>query len=520
MKRILLLLSFAFCITEATAQTTWSDQAATVFYNNCTQCHNPNGIGPFSLMDYATAYDYRAAIKIAVQNNVMPPWPADSSYQRYFHERLLSQQERDIIFNWVDQDGPSGDLGTAPPPPVYNGEQILPGTPDLTLSMPMYISKAMPGADDYSCFSIPTGLVTDRKIKAIEVIAGNAAIVHHCLIYGDPTGSYNTDSTSHTCTGPITGNLIGAYTPGASPTVFLETSTFATGMILEAGSNIVFAMHYPAGSYGEFDQTKVNIYFYDEPVANFRQVSADALIQNWTFNIAANTVENVAGDYPNVPVNITLLSVFPHMHLLGKYIESYAVTPANDTIPLVRINNWDFHWQEFYFFKYMQMIPTNSTIYGLGTYDNTTANLDNPNNPPVNVGAGLNTTDEMFLIYFHYMAYQAGDELINVDSINTIFLANQELALPDKTITVYPNPFNENVTLTYSLEKNSFVTVYIYDINGRVVEKLVRENQSAGQQNLTWDGTNENGEKVTSGLYFYSALIDGESCSGKVILQR
>ncbi|MBL7897002.1 MAG: cytochrome c, partial [Crocinitomicaceae bacterium] len=103
MKRSLLLLLTGVISSVSYSQTTWSDQAAQVFYNNCTQCHNPNGIGPFSLLDYATAYDYRASIKDAVLNNIMPPWPADSSYQHYFHERLLTQAERDIIINWVDE---------------------------------------------------------------------------------------------------------------------------------------------------------------------------------------------------------------------------------------------------------------------------------------------------------------------------------------------------------------------------------------------------------------------------------
>ena len=39
------------------------------------------------------------------------------------------------------------------------------------------------------------------------------------------------------------------------------------------------------------------------------------------------------------------MSVFPHMHLLGKDLICYAVTPSNDTINLIKINNWNFEWQ-------------------------------------------------------------------------------------------------------------------------------------------------------------------------------
>src|SRR5690606_19953314 len=111
---------------------------------------------------------------------------------------------------------------------------------------PNYMSKAVPGHDDYVCFAMPSGLTTTRKIKAIEVIAGNHAIVHHCLVYKDTDANYLTDTIGGDCGGPTDEGLIGAYTPGASPTIFLQTSLFASGMTLEAGSNIVFAMHYPA----------------------------------------------------------------------------------------------------------------------------------------------------------------------------------------------------------------------------------------------------------------------------------
>ncbi len=521
MKKLVLALSAAISAQGIVAQTTWSDHAAEVFYNNCTQCHNPNGIGPFSLLDYATAYDYRASIKVAVENNQMPPWSADTSFQRYFHERLLTQAERDIIINWVDEDGPSGDLGTAPPPPVYNGEQMLPGNPDLVITMPNYMSKATAVQDDYACFSIPSGLIGDRKIKAIEIIAGNSSIVHHCLVYADNPGTYDTDTTSHMCTGPTSLGLIGAYTPGATPIIFPQTNTFSSGMTLEAGSNVVLAMHYPNGSYGEWDQTQVNIYFYPEPVLNFREIYAGPIIEDWGFTITANTVDTVDATYGPIAGNITLMSVFPHMHLLGKYIHSYGVTPANDTVKFVRINEWDFHWQEFYFFEYMKFMPANSILHGRAVYDNTTANMHNPNDPPINVSAGLNTSDEMFLIYFHFMLYQAGDELINVDSVNTIFLNQPEFETADATrISAYPVPFSNEVNISYTLPQAGYVSIYIYDLHGRVIKKVVRENQSAGYQNEIWNGTNEAGDLVPSGLYFYSAMIEGENVTGKLILNR
>lgn len=504
------------------SQTTWSEDAAQVFYDNCTACHNPSGIGPQSFLDYSTAFDYKVLIKNYVEGDIMPPWTADSSFQHYAGERILSQAERDIIINWVDDGALEGDIALAPPPPVYNGEQLLPGTPDLSIQMPTYMSKATSTSDDYICIALPTGLTSQKKVKAIEVIPGNRSIVHHCLVFHDATATYVSDTIGGDCGGPSSGDLMAGYTPGSTPTVFPGTTTFSAGMVLDAGSNVIFAMHYPEGSYGEFDQTTVNFYFYEEPVVNFREIFAQPIIQDWTFNFAANTIDSVENSVTGIPFDYTLMSVFPHMHLLGKSIESYGIDPSNDTIPFVRIPNWDFEWQDFYFFDYMKKVPAGSTIYGKGVYDNTSANPYNPNVPPINVGAGLNTADEMFLIYYHYMLYQAGDENINVDSLSNAYitwLGIDEPIVQESETKVYPNPFLDEIVIEYVLNSPSFVSLYIYDINGKLINKLIREDQDSGVHKIIWDGNNENGEGVSSGIYYYSMMIDGVNTSGKIIKQ-
>lgn len=515
--RKLFILTVGLCFSlKLNAQVTWADQAAQVFYDRCTECHNTEGIGPMSLIEYAEAQTYGPLIQSLVQNGVMPPWTADTAYIHYSQERVLTQNERDIILDWISDGMQEGDPAQTPPPPVYNGGQLLPGVPDMVISAPNYMSKATSTSDDYVCFVIPTGLTEARKVKAFEVIPGNRQVVHHCLVYSDDSGWLTTD-TSGGCAGPPTSDLMGGYTPGSTPMIFPSTNDFSSGMILPVGGDIVMAMHYPAGSYGEWDQTKINFYFYDEPVANFREVSCEPIVQEWSFNIAANTFDSVEVVTSGLPIDYTLMSVFPHMHLLGDYIESWGVTPGNDTLPFSRIPQWDFDWQDFYWFEYMQKIPAGTTIHGKGVYNNTVTNPHNPNNPPQDVGAGLNTSDEMFLIYFHYMDYMAGDENINVDSLTNEFLSTPEKELEASFIQTYPNPFNTSTTIAYALAKQAFVNLYIYDMQGRLVNILQRGNQQAGTHKLEWDGTNDSGAEVRRGVYFYSITIDGVAYSGKLM---
>jgi len=504
------------------AQTTWSEEAAQVFYDKCAQCHNPGGVAPFALIEYEDAYEYRALIQTYVTYNLMPPWTPDPSFQHYFGERILSEYERETILNWALDGALEGDPTLTPPPPVFSSEQILPGTPDLVVEMPEYMSKATDTKDDYICISLPTSFIGDRKIKAVEVIPGNRSIVHHCLVYVDPMGTYPTDSTDGDCGGPSSPDqpLIMGYTPGSSPAVFPATEDFSTGMMLPEGSNIVFAMHYPHGSYGEYDQTKVNFYFYDEPVDNFREIFAAPVISNWEFELPPDEITEVTAAFSDIPVDITALSVFPHMHLLGNSIESFGLTTDGDTIPFIRIPHWDFDWQDFYFFEFFQKIPAGTDLIANGTYDNTATNPHNPSDPPVTVVPGFNTTDEMFLVYFHLMAYQDGDEFINLDSLNSVFLSNQENILPDQVgISVYPNPFDKSTMIEYNLLESSFVTIFIYDMSGKVVNRLFRGEQEQGTQQVVWNGTSIEGNQASSGLYNYSMLINGVHQSGRIIKQ-
>ena len=67
----------------------------------------------------------------------------------------------------------------------------------------------------------------------------------------------------------------------------------------------------------------------------------------------------------------------------------------------------------------------------------------------------------------------------------------------------YPNPFNPSATILYSLEKAVNVKLLVYNILGERVKALVQEKQSSGEHHVVWDGTDNLGRKVASGVYFY-----------------
>lgn len=82
----------------------------------------------------------------------------------------------------------------------------------------------------------------------------------------------------------------------------------------------------------------------------------------------------------------------------------------------------------------------------------------------------------------------------------------------------YPNPFNPNTTIEYDLRKSLEVQLTIYDLLGQEVRTLVNEKQNSGRKSVTWNGTNNTGIKVSSGIYFYRIETDNFVLSKKMIL--
>jgi len=78
-----------------------------------------------------------------------------------------------------------------------------------------------------------------------------------------------------------------------------------------------------------------------------------------------------------------------------------------------------------------------------------------------------------------------------------------------------PNPFRANTNIHYTLEENAVVQLYIFDINGRMVKKLVDGQQQAGEHNIIWEAG-----KAENGVYIYKLIVNGKASSNRMILMR
>lgn len=85
----------------------------------------------------------------------------------------------------------------------------------------------------------------------------------------------------------------------------------------------------------------------------------------------------------------------------------------------------------------------------------------------------------------------------------------------------YPNPFNPLTIIPFELKKPALATVSIFNINGEMVTQLIDRQLPAGNHSIAWNGINSNGDAVSSGIYFYRLIVDGQfSQTRRMVLMK
>lgn len=101
--------------------------------------------------------------------------------------------------------------------------------------------------------------------------------------------------------------------------------------------------------------------------------------------------------------------------------------------------------------------------------------------------------------------------------------ANDDPTVPNVTYMLhqnYPNPFNPETTISFDMPKAGFANLSVYNVKGQLVKTLVNGNLDWGRQSVVWNGTDNYGNSVTSGLYFYRLTTNGKTETKKMMLVK
>ncbi|HNS11243.1 MAG TPA: hypothetical protein PKM97_01415 [Bacteroidia bacterium] len=421
---------------------TFSEHIAPIIHKKCTPCHRPCSAAPIDLINYTDVKSKLRTVQLSIQSGLMPPWPADPDYVSFRDEKALSPSQKKMIDRWIENGAPEGDPSLYPAPPDYPSESTL-GTPDLVIKIQSPVFLKGDNMDKFYMMKVPYELPRDTFIRAIEIIPGNKKLVHHInahlvqyeenektsLTSGKPfvdtekTDKHKAyellDLPNDDDTYPLLTPSVTNYLPG------VEVTAYPDGIggykVRRRGVLLLDNIHYGPSPVDTTDQTTFNIFY--SPVPPRRPVKEMILGTSGITDVTPpliiqpDSISTFSTRYL-VPKDMSILTINPHMHLLGKKFLAYAIGPGGDTIRLIRIPEWDFRWQYFYTFKNIVKIPKGYTIVATATFDNTNANPLNPFHPPRRVSerdGSMRTTDEMFQLIITWMPYMANDEFISLE---------------------------------------------------------------------------------------------------------
>jgi len=408
---------------------------APIIRTKCSTCHKPGQTGPFSLLTYEDVTKRLSFIRDVVQRGYMPPWKADNSYVHFANDRTLSDKERSLLLQWIDNKAPRGNG----PDTARLEVASIPGTsyyrkPDLVLKAKDSFHVTGDNIERYIIFKIPFELKDSFNVEAIEFYCNNKKLIHHAnyAIHSVPDPSIDIEHTDSLINlteddrrkfdqyQPYrkTITYYGGWIPGTS----YESYPKDIGWVMPKRGVILLTVHFAPTAVDENVQLGANLFFKKTPiqrrvkVVSFGSGGIGEKQIDPPFYIKAGQVQKFTLEVSNPSDDQSLLYVWPHMHLIGKEYLAYAIPPGGDTIRLVHIPRWDFRWQEIYRFPKLVRIPKGSVIHLECTYDNTADNPFNPNNPPRNIFSygDMRTTDEMMTLMMIFMPYQKGDENIEL----------------------------------------------------------------------------------------------------------
>ena len=394
-RRILILLSpiigalllHSSLATTAEPEVTFARDVAPILYSKCVTCHRAGEVAPMSLLTYEEARPWARAIKEKVLLREMPPWFADPKYGTFANDPRLTDKEIQTIVSWVDAGAQRGDAKDMPRPPQFtDGWQL--GEPDLVVELPEMQIPAT-GRDYFPTPTVALNLTEDRWIRAVEIRPSNREVTHHSVIFSTAGNAFGGNGLF---------DVLAVWSVGTPPTVYPE----GTGRWVRKGQILRTNLHYHANGKAQVDRTRVGFYF---GKGELKKEVVAALAGTFNFSIPPQTPDyEMRGAYI-VDQDISIVSLFPHMHLRGKDMMMTATYPGGRHETLLNVPAYNFDWQLFYHPKPEILLPKGTRIDLVAHYDNSAANKRNPD-PTKTVTFGEASTAEMMFGMFEFTAVE------------------------------------------------------------------------------------------------------------------
>ena len=340
-----------------------------ILQRNCIACHRPDGIA-FSLASYKDARPWAKAIEVELLEGRMPPWRPVNGFGDFVNSPQLTQQDLDLVVNWVENGVPEGDPKELPAAPLYSDDWKL-GKPDLTLQTGPS-PKVKPGADADATYTLSTGFSEDRWVRGLDLRPGNSAIVHSAAFYLNRPGRVSTDENHRTAL-----EELGVWVPGQLP-----YAPENAGWLLPAGSQIIVKIHYhnsgdqsdPAAS----DSSQVGLYLTRKaPAKEFVEAAVNCPDEPIPVDPAPHKV--LAAYTLDAPSDV--VAVRPAASPLMASLQVTACKPDGGDDVMLWTTGYKYDWAPDYYLRRPEKLPKGTRIEVVAYFDNSDNNRNNPYSP-------------------------------------------------------------------------------------------------------------------------------------------
>lgn len=377
---------------------TFHHDIAPVIQRRCTPCHQAGEAAPFPLETYQDVSKRAADIADVTARGYMPPWMPKAGFGEFLDERRLTPDELGQLQQWIREGAPEG----TPPDHQPTAKKVASsnwklGPPDLVVQMPEAYELAASGPDVQRNFVFPLPLSGNRFVRAVEFRPDTRAIHHGFILFDSTRQSRRQDARTPEVGFPgmtLAPGVSGAagyflsWQPGRRPVESWEGMAWP----LKAGSDVVLQLHMQPTGKPERVQPSLGFYFTDQAPTN---TPFKILLDSTAIDIPAGASNYIVTESYRLPVDVLVISLLPHAHFLARTIECWAQLPNGRTEWLLKIDDWDFDWQSDFRFARPVPLPRGSEIHLRFRYDNSENNPRNPNQPPIRVTFGPQSTDEM-----------------------------------------------------------------------------------------------------------------------------
>jgi tetratricopeptide (TPR) repeat protein len=383
-------------VPRARGTLTFTKDIAPIVLGNCAVCHRPGQSAPFSLLTYEDVKERAQQIQAVTASRFMPPWLPESEPGEFVGQRKLSVDQLGVIGQWIDEGAAEGDPTQMPALPNWAAGWYL-GEPDLVVTMDQPYTLPNEGQDVFRNFVIPIPVRGQKYVKGLEFRPGNPRVAHHARMAVDSTDvsryldqqdrEPGFDGMQLGEAKSPDGHFLG-WTPGKFPTMAPDGMAWR----LNAEMDFVIQLHMLPTGKPETVQPTIGLFFSDQPPT---RTPLMLRLGSKVIDIPAGKKDYIIRDSYRLPVDVQLLSVYPHAHYLCKEMYAEAQLPSGDKKRIVHIKDWDFNWQDDYRYAEPIDLPKGTLIAMQYVYDNSSDNVRNPHTPPQHVIYGPQSSDEM-----------------------------------------------------------------------------------------------------------------------------